>query len=35
MGELSKWRRFRKWLSQLIYPEIWREYYKKCEEGRQ
>ncbi len=32
MGNNSLWDRFRMWLSQLIYPEIWREYYKKCEE---
>lgn len=31
MGDYSLWERLIIWLSQRIYPAIWREYYKKCE----
>jgi hypothetical protein len=30
MGDTSLFERFRIWLSQLIYPEIWENYYHVC-----
>ena len=35
MGKGTYWERFRRWLSSWIFPEIWRLYYKKCEESRE
>ena len=32
MSNHSFWERFRIRLSQLIYPKIWKEYYRKCDE---
>ncbi len=32
MSNYSLFEKLRIWLSQKIYPKIWREYYKKCDE---